>query len=447
MPQLIATSCQTAIVGAGITGVSVARFLVRRGQAFKLLDTRENHPQREELVREFGTQRVQFGPLDPQWLGQQEEVVVSPGIDLRTPVLQQARNAGARLVGDIELFTRYATAPMIAITGSNAKSTVTTLVGQMASDAGVKVAVGGNLGTPALDLLADDVELYVLELSSFQLESVSKLGAKVATILNVSADHLDRYADMPAYHQAKLRVYFGAEQVVYNSQSVLTQPPMSVSAVPITFGGRPEFKRFGVAEHNGEDWLYWQLTPLMAASDLKIRGRHNVDNALASLALGYAAGLPMESMKETLRHFTGLPHRCEWVAERNGVTFFNDSKGTNVGAAVAAIEGLAPAGGKVVLIAGGDPKGVAFTDLRKPVASYVRAVVVIGRAAAQLEETLGELATTIRAGSMSEAVEKAAEVAESGDVVLLSPACASFDMFRNYQDRGDQFRQAVEELS
>ena len=444
MPQLIASSCETAIVGAGVTGVSVARFLARRGQAFTLLDTRADHPQREALEQEFGAERVQFGPLDVALLSRVEEVVVSPGIAMSTPELQQACNAGARLVGDIELFVRYAKAPLIAITGSNAKSTVTTLVGEMAKDAGVRVAVGGNLGTPALDLLDDSVELYVLELSSFQLEGVSKLSAKVATVLNVSADHMDRYPNMPAYHQAKLRVYFGAEQVVYNSQSVLTQPPMSVNAIPVTFGGRPEFHRFGAAEHEGELWLYWQLDPLMPASELKIKGRHNIDNALAALALGHSAGLAHDSMLNTLRRFRGLAHRCEWVAEHAGVTYYNDSKGTNVGAAVAAIEGLMPSQGKVVLIAGGDPKGADFAELRKPVERCVRTLVLIGTAADAMESTLGDLAEVVRADSMEDAVRKAAAAAQSGDVVLLSPACASFDMFRNYQDRGEQFRQAVE---
>lgn len=444
MAQLIASSCETAIVGAGISGVSVARFLARRGQAFTLLDTRPNHPQREALEREFGAERIQFGPLDVALLGRVEEVVVSPGIAMSTPELQQARNAGARLVGDIELFVRYAKAPLIAITGSNAKSTVTTLVGEMARDAGLKVAVGGNLGTPALDLLDDSIELYVLELSSFQLEGVSKLNAKVATVLNVSADHMDRYPNLPAYHQAKLRVYYGAEQVVYNSQSVLTQPPMSVNAIPVTFAGRPEFYRFGVAEHEGELWLYWQLEPLMPARELKIKGRHNIDNALAALALGHSAGLPHEVMLKTLRTFGGLAHRCEWVAEHEGVNYYNDSKGTNVGAAVAAIEGLAPAQGKVVLIAGGDPKGAEFTDLRKPVERCVRTLVLIGTAADELASTLGGLTEVVRADSMVDAVRKAGRAAQPGDVVLLSPACASFDMFRDYQDRGNQFRQAVE---
>ncbi|WP_211224489.1 UDP-N-acetylmuramoyl-L-alanine--D-glutamate ligase [Marinimicrobium agarilyticum] len=444
MPQLIASSCQTAIVGAGVSGVSVARFLVRQGKAFTLHDTRADHPKRADIEREFGASRVHFGPLDALALGKMEEVVVSPGLALSIPELQQARNAGARLVGDIELFTRYAKAPFVAITGSNAKSTVTTLVGQMAEEAGLNVAVGGNLGTPALDLLDDNVELYVLELSSFQLETVSKLGAKVATVLNLSADHMDRYPDMPAYHQAKLRVYFGAEQVVYNSQSVLTQPPMSVNAVPLTFGGRPEFHRFGVAEHEGEDWLYWQLQPLMPASEMKIKGRHNIDNALAALALGRAVGLSTESMLDTLRRFSGLPHRCEWVAEKNGVVFYNDSKGTNVGAAIAAIEGLKPAAGRVVLIAGGDPKGATFNDMRKSVERCVRSLVLIGTAADAMAETLGDLAEVKRASDMKEAVHQAREAAEPGDVVLLSPACASFDMFENYQDRGNQFRRAVE---
>jgi len=444
--QLIATSNQTAIVGAGLTGVSVARFLLQRGQSFTLLDTRADHPEREALEREFGKHRVQLGSLDLGILCHVEEVVVSPGVPLSTPELQQARNAGARLVGDIELFTRYAQAPIVAITGSNAKSTVTTLVGEMARDAGKRVAVGGNIGTPALDLLDDQVELYVLELSSFQLESVGQLNADVATLLNLSADHMDRYSGMPAYHQTKLRVYYGAKQVVYNSQSVLTQPPMSSGAQPLTFGGPAEFHRFGATEHQGETWLTWQLTPLMPASELKIRGRHNLENAQAALALGYAAGLDIASMLNTLRRFPGLPHRCEWVREHQGVHYYNDSKGTNVGAAVAAIEGLAPAEGKVILIAGGESKGADFADLRKPVAQSVRAAVLIGAAAEELAGVFGPATDRVFAKSMQAAVQQASELAQAGDVVLLSPACASFDMFADYRDRGEQFRRAVEGL-
>lgn len=447
MSQLIASSTETAIVGAGVTGVSVARFLMRRGQRFDLYDTRTDHPQRAGLERELGARRVHFGPLEADTLGRYEEVVVSPGVALTTPELQQARNAGARLVGDIELFARHAKAPFIAITGSNAKSTVTTLVGEMAAEAGRRVAVGGNLGPAALDLLDDQVDLYVLELSSFQLELVSKLSADVACMLNLSADHMDRYPDMPAYHQAKLRVYYGAGQVVFNAQSVLTQPPMSVNAMPFTFGGRPEFYRYGVAEHEGEDWLYWQLEPLMPASELKIRGRHNIDNALAALAIGRAAGLPTEAMVSALRRFAGLPHRCEWVAELEGVTYVNDSKGTNVGATAAAIEGLAPERGRVVLIAGGEPKGADFEGLRKPVARSVRTLVLLGEAAESLAETLAGEVEIRRAANMDEAVAEARRTARPGDVVLLSPACASFDLFRDYRERGDQFRRAVEALA
>lgn len=444
--ELIATSSQTAIVGAGITGVSVARFLVRRGRPFTLFDTRPEHPAREALEREFGKENLVFGPLDVDALSLVEEVVVSPGIPLSTEALQEARNRGTRVVGDIELFTRYARAPIVAITGSNAKSTVTTLVGDMARDAGKNVAVGGNLGIPALELLDDSVELYVLELSSFQLEGVTKLGADVAAILNISADHMDRYSGMPAYHQAKLRVYYGARQVVYNSRSVLTQPPMSSGAEPITFGGPAEFRRFGATEHDGELWLTWQLDRLLAQSELKIKGRHNLENAQAALALGYASGLPIDSMLQTLRRFKGLPHRCEWVAELDSVTYYNDSKGTNVGAAVAAIEGLAPVNGKVVLIAGGDPKGADFAPLRTAVERSVRAGVLIGAAAGQLAEQLDGAAPIERAASLQDAVIKARALAQPGDVVLLSPACASFDMFACYQDRGDQFRRAVEGL-
>lgn len=447
MTQMIATSSIKAIVGTGATGLSVARFLARQGQPFVLFDSRENPPGLARITREFPDAKVRLGALDAQELSLADEVIVSPGIALNSPGLAEAAAAGTPLIGDIELFLRYARAPLVAITGSNAKSTVTTLVGQMALEAGIKVAVGGNLGTPALDLLDDGNELYVLELSSFQLEAISRLGAKVATILNVSPDHLDRYDNLQAYHAAKLRVYLGAEQVVVNRKDILTHPPLSVGARPIFFGGPAEFNTFGLIEDNNETWLAWQFEKLMPASDLKIKGTHNLDNALAALALGHAVGIPHTSMVQTLKSFAGLPHRCEWVANHRGVDFFNDSKGTNVGAALAAIRGLARAPAKLVLIAGGEGKGGDFTQLRSAIKNEVRTLVLIGRDAQLVAEAQSPDTPIIFAESMNDAVAKAYAVAQPGDAVLLSPACASFDMFNGYVDRGEKFCAAVRGLS
>lgn len=446
MTQMIATSKVKAIIGTGVTGLSVARFLARQGQAFVILDTRAEPPNLAQIKQEFPQVLIETGELQTETLLLADEIIASPGISVATPAIAAAKAAGIPVVGDIDLFVRYARAPIVAITGSNAKSTVTTLVGEMAQQAGLNVAVGGNLGTPALDLLDDRIELYVMELSSFQLETVNKLNAKVATILNISADHLDRYPNLPAYHAAKLRVYFGAEKIVVNRNDILTQPPLASGVKPITFGGRAEFNNFGIIQENGEDYLAWQFQSLMSASELKIRGKHNVDNALAALALGHAAGLPLAAMLETLKTFGGLPHRCEWVATINGVEFFNDSKGTNIGATVAAINGLARPPEKLVLIAGGDGKGADFKELAPAINAHMRAAILIGRDAPHIANAIGAKTHVVFATSMVDAVNKAYEQAQAGDAVLLSPACASFDMFKNYVDRGEQFCAAVQEL-
>jgi UDP-N-acetylmuramoylalanine--D-glutamate ligase len=444
--QMIATSKVKAIIGTGITGLSVARFLAAQQQAFVLLDTRSSPPNLEQVKSEFPGVSIECGELDLQTLLACDEIIVSPGVAVATPALEQAKAAGIPVVGDIELFVRYAKAPMVAITGSNAKSTVTTLVGEMAKAAGINVAVGGNLGTPALELLNDTVELYVMELSSFQLETVTKLNAKVATILNISADHLDRYENMRAYILAKLRVYFGAEHIVVNRNDVLTHPPLAAGVKPIFFGGRADFGSFGLMNRDGVEFLAKNLTPLMAASELKIRGRHNIDNALAALALGDAAGIPMDAMLTTLKTFTGLRHRCEFVAEKNGVEFYNDSKGTNIGATLAAISGLARDPQQLIVILGGEGKGQDFTELTPVLRVINSRVVLIGRDASLIQQAIADAAPVVHADSMSDAINKAFSLANSGDAILLSPACASFDMFKNYEDRGEKFCLAVREL-
>jgi len=447
--SLIASDHFRIIVGLGKSGMSLVRFLANRGVSFAVADTRENPPELATLRRDYPQVEVRCGELDVEFLCRADELYVSPGLALATPALQQAAARGVKLSGDIELFARHAKAPIIAITGSNAKSTVTTLVGEMAVAAGKRVAVGGNLGTPALDLLSDDVELYVMELSSFQLETTDQLGAEVATVLNISEDHMDRYSGLPAYHLAKHRVFRGARQVVVNRQDVLTRPLIGEGLPCWTFGlNTPDFHGFGLREENGEKYLAFQFELLMPVRELKIRGAHNQSNALAALALGHAVGLPMDAMLSSLRTFGGLEHRCQWVREREGVNYYNDSKATNVGAALAAIEGLgADISGKLVLIAGGDGKGADFSGLAAPIAANCRAVVLLGRDAELIARVLGDSVPLIRAQSLDEAVQRCAETAQPGDAVLLSPACASFDMFKNYEERGQLFAQAVRDLS
>lgn len=447
--SLITTDKKRIIVGLGSTGLSVARFLAGRGLPFGVADTRQHPPGLDQLKRFAPMADLYLGELDADVLCSAVELVVSPGIALSTPALQQARKAGVKLVGDIELFAREAKAPIIAITGSNAKSTVTTLVGEMARAANIRVAVGGNIGTPALDLLDHNAGLYVLELSSFQLETTERLNAEVATVLNVSEDHMDRYADLAAYHQAKHRIFSGARQVVINRDDLLSRPLVADQLPQWTFGlSRPDFKGFGLIEEDGETCLAFEFQALMPVAELKIRGAHNQANALAALALGHAAGLPFAAMLEALRNFTGLPHRCQWVGKHADVDYYDDSKATNVGAALAAINGFGAAlDGKQVLIAGGDGKGADFAPLREPVGRYCRAAVLLGRDASKLGQALGNAVPVIRVDSIEQAVTAAADAAQPGDIVLLSPACASLDMFKNFEERGRLFAEAVGRLT
>lgn len=447
--SLIASDHFRIVVGLGKSGMSLVRFLAQRGVSFAVADTRDNPPELATLRRDYPQVDVRCGELDVDFLCRADELYVSPGLALATPALQAAAARGVKLSGDIDLFARNAKAPIVAISGSNAKSTVTTLVGEMAAAAGKRVAVGGNLGTPALDLLSDDVELYVMELSSFQLETTNQLGAEVATVLNVSEDHMDRYSGLPAYHLAKHRIFRGAKQVVVNRQDALTRPLMGEDLPCWTFGlSAPDFKAFGVREENGEKYLAFEFQNLMPVRELKVRGAHNQANALAALALGHAVGLPFDAMLSSLRTFTGLEHRCQWVRELDGVSYYNDSKATNVGAALAAIDGLgADMDGKLVLIAGGDGKGADFSGLRDSVAKYCRAVVLMGRDADLIATALGDAVPQVRAGSLDDAIAHSRSLAHTGDAVLLSPACASFDMFKNYEERGHLFARAVEALA
>ncbi|TWH77526.1 UDP-N-acetylmuramoylalanine--D-glutamate ligase [Azomonas agilis] len=437
------------VVGLGKSGLSVARYLASQGVPFAVVDTRTAPPELAALRRDFPNVEVHCGELDTEFLCRATELLVSPGLPLHTPALLDAAARGVRISGDIDLFSKAATAPIVAITGSNAKSTVTTLVGLMAQAAGRKVGVGGNLGTPALDLLDDSVELYVLELSSFQLETTEHLGAEVATCLNVSEDHMDRYKRLAVYHRAKHRIFRGARQIVVNRDDPLSQPLLNDNVPFWTFGlGEPHFKDFGLLEIRGEKHLAFQFDALMPVRELKIRGTHNQANALAALALGYAVGLPFAPMLKALRSFTGLAHRCQWIRERAGVSYYDDSKATNVGAALAAIEGLgADIAGRLVLIAGGDGKGADFKPLRDPVARYCRAVILIGRDADRIAEVLSGTVVLEAAASLEEAVELAAKQAQAGDAVLLSPACASLDMFKNFEERGQLFAATVEGLA
>lgn len=446
MANLIAQSNVTVLVGMGMTGQSAARYLTAQGRPFVWVDTREAPPALDTIRAQFPDASLELGPLKEDTLLGAAEIIVSPGVALSTPALAAAAAAGIPLLGDIELFLRAITAPVVAITGANAKSTVTTLVGEMAKAAGKQVQVGGNIGVPVLDLLQQpQAELYVLELSSFQLESIAKLNAEVATVLNISEDHMDRYDSLTQYYLAKQRIYFGARKIVINREDPLTVPPLAEGVEAFSFGlNTPDRRGFGVVQKDGEEYLAFEFKVLMPVSRIKMPGRHNVANALAALALGHAVGLPLEPMLQTLTEFAGLPHRCQWVAVRDGVNYYNDSKGTNVGATLAAVNGLQKTTGKIVLIAGGVGKGADFSPLQDT-ATGLRAVVVIGQDGPQIAAVFDGRVPVYYAGSMNEAVAIAKQQAQSGDDVLLSPACASFDMYRGFEHRGEHFVQVVKE--
>jgi UDP-N-acetylmuramoylalanine--D-glutamate ligase len=434
------------IVGLGKTGLSCARYLAARGEAFAVIDSRDTPPGLEELRREFPQAPVFTGGFDTAVLARAQRLIVSPGVALAEPAIAAAMRDGTEVVGDIELFAREARAPVVAVTGANGKSTVTTLVGEMIRDAGFAVQVGGNLGTPALDLLAAELpDFYVLELSSFQLETTYSLDAAVAVVLNISPDHMDRYHDVREYAAAKKRIYRGAGTMVINSDDPLVAAMLALGRKVVRFGlSAPAQGDFGLRECDGEAYLAKGVQVLMAAAELRIKGSHNIANALAALALGDALGISITSMLATLRRFAGLPHRTQWVASHNGVNWYNDSKGTNVGATLAALQGMP---GKVVLIAGGLGKGQDFTPLKAAVAAKVRAVVLLGQDAAVIERAVAGAAPVVRVKDMDEAVEQAANLAHAGDTVLLSPACASFDMFKGYDHRGEVFVAAVHRRS
>ena len=445
--SVIVSDRRTLVVGLGKTGLSCVRYLSGTGRDIAVADSRSNPPGLDELKAGWPDVPVYLGDFDEELFARFNELVVSPGISVAEPAIAGAAQKGTVIRGDIDLFAEAADAPIIAITGSNGKTTVTTLVGEMAKAAGRKVQVGGNIGTPALDLLGQGADLYVLELSSFQLETTAELNAQAATVLNVSDDHMDRYPDKMAYFQAKQRIYRGCRNAIVNLDDALSTPMARDNLRFLCFGfNRVNPETFSTRDDERGTWITFGFDNLLLASDLKLMGLHNISNVMAALALGHAAGLAMEPMLQVAREFRGLPHRCEFIRQLGGVDYINDSKGTNVGATVAAIESLAPEQGKVVLIAGGDGKGADFQPLAQPVAQHCRAVVLIGRDAPAIAAALPEDVVTVMASSFEQAVSDAREIAHEGDRVLLSPACASFDMFRDYNDRGDQFRTLVEAL-
>ncbi|WP_139853380.1 UDP-N-acetylmuramoyl-L-alanine--D-glutamate ligase [Acinetobacter pullicarnis] len=437
------------VAGLGISGVAAVNFLYEQGYRVAVTDSRELPPGHDQIPAEVASY---FGELNQELLLQADEIVISPGLDPRLPEIQAAVAQGIPVVSEIQILRRATDAPIVAITGSNAKSTVTTLLGLMAVNAGKNVAMGGNLGRPALDLLKDQAELYILELSSFQLETTSNLNAEVAVILNMSEDHLDRHGDMFGYHTAKHRIFQGVKQVVYNRDDSLTRPLVPDQTPMQSFGlNAPDLNQYGILRDDQNNmWLARGRERLINSRDLYIQGTHNLANALACLALGEAIGLPLDAMLASLKTFKGLEHRCEFVQEIDQVRYYNDSKGTNIGASLAAIEGLGQAiemhQGKLVMILGGQAKGQDFKALREAITQYVKTVVLIGEDAELIRNAIEGCAELLFAESLQQAVSICQQQAQRNDVVLLSPACASFDMFKGYEQRGHQFVALVNAL-
>jgi len=440
------------IVGLGKTGLSCARYLHAHGWNIAVTDTRPKPPELARLHALDASILVRAGGLDTRLLDDAVCVVASPGVSLAEPFFLEARRRGLDIVGDVELFARAVDAPVVGITGTNGKSTVTTLVGRMAERAGLKVRVGGNLGEPALDLLSaaerdeQRTELYVLELSSYQLEATESLDLKAAAVLNVTPDHMDRYGTLEDYAVAKARIFARCDTAVINLDDPLVAAMPRPGQRTLSFSLRASIGA-DYAVMNGADskwWLSRRGEPLLAVSAMKIAGLHNAANALAALALGEALGLPLPAMLTELTEFSGLPHRSQWVADVNGVTYVNDSKGTNVGATLAAVAGMS---GPLVMIAGGDGKNQDFAPLREAFRGKVRHAVLIGRDASALAAVLDGICAIENAATLEDAVRAAARAAKPGDTVLLSPACASLDMFRDYTHRGAVFTQAVQELA
>ncbi len=452
---------KTVVLGMGKTGLACARFLASKNVDLHIMDNRLTPPYLKEvqaLAATYSHVAYSVGNFNSEILLNAKEILISPGLSPDIAELLSVRQAGVPFISEIEVFARYVNAPIVAITGSNGKSTVTTMVGEMAQRAGWKVQVGGNLGTPALELLVEPApDLYVLELSSFQLEATYTFQPHAAVVLNISEDHMDRYDSLESYAAAKQRIFAGQGVAVLNVEDEIVmamqaQLPNLAQRKVVTFGltahsshpthfylaDSPAQQRYFVRRLAGSDTTEY----LMPVREMRLQSAVMWANALAALALGEAVGIPMTAMLDTLREFKGLAHRCVWVREHQGVTWYNDSKGTNVGATLAAIQGLEKPK-KIILIAGGDGKGADFTPLANLAKNQLKACVLIGRDAPMIGALLQNFIPVHYASDMETAVQQAANLGEKGDAVLLSPACASLDMFRNYEHRGDVFTQAV----
>ncbi len=439
-------SAYVLVVGLGLTGLSVVRYLRDQGQNIVVVDSREKPPALEQCQQLYPDVSICLGDFDEALFLAASQIVISPGVSMKEPAISHAIEQGVGVVGDVELFAQQVTAPVIAVTGSNGKSTVISLLGEMARTAGINAVVGGNIGVPVLELLSTDADLCILELSSFQLESLYSLRPVAAAVLNVSPDHMDRYDSYEEYAQAKQRIYINCKVAVINRDdecvSHMQRGHQFVRGFTLH---EPAHGDYGLRQIENETWLCKGGKKLITERALRLPGRHNTANALAALALGEAANIPLADMLITLTNFTGLTHRTQWVAEIEQVNWVNDSKGTNTGATIAAIQGL-QVSNQLILIVGGVGKGQDFSPLLEASRGKVRTFVLIGKDAPAIEQALQGEIPSFYAKDMKDAVHIAADLAHPGDTVMLSPACASFDMFNGFEHRGEVFMKEVEAL-
>ena len=434
------------IVGLGKTGTSCVKFLSDLGIAFKVNDSRLNPPGLPEVQHLLTSDNLELGQFDLNLLLNADLVILSQGIPLQDPVIEKVYHSGIKIISDVDLFAVYAKAPIIAITGSNAKSTVTSLVAHIFRQAGVHIEVGGNIGIPLLELLSKPIpQYYIVELSNFQLELTHELHTAIACILNLSPDHLDRYASYEDYVATKQRVYHNCDKAIYFLDDKLTYPPKELSAVYFT-EKTPSENDFGLKNINGEVWLNHGNISYINTCELTVKGKHGWLNALAASAISYQAGISLEHIQAGLKTFRGLEHRCQLTATHNNVDWINDSKGTNIGATLAALRGLGPTcDGKIVLILGGKGKGADFAELAETIKLYCKLTLIYGEDAKKIQSILSVYPHKM-VNNVPEAVMMAKAVVSSGDLVLFSPACASFDMFDNFEHRGQVFMDSVKEI-
>ena len=442
---LIEQYSSALVIGLGLTGYSVVRYLLAQGLKVQVLDSRAMPPLAEKLNKEYPHIECHFGPFDTAEKEQVSLVVVSPGVDLKQPFFQKVKTQGAHIVGDIQLFVEQNTQPLIAITGSNGKSTVTTLVGAICDSAGMNSLVAGNIGLPVLDALTDNVnyDIAILELSSFQLETTSNLQADAAAILNISPDHMDRYSSMGDYVLAKSRILRGAKTVVLpRHDNQLRQISYSGELLSFDLDEPANDSEFGVRQTTNYRWLMQANQKYMRLSQIPLTGLHNIKNVLAAFALVAFLKLPLEKLVSAVKSFRGLPHRMQTVLIENDVTWVNDSKATNIGATSSALKNLKE---NIIWIAGGEGKGADFNELKDAITDKIKLLIVLGEDADKIELALKGLLPIKRVESMQEAVQLALKSALKGSIVLLSPACASLDMYENFERRGDDFAYQVKQ--